>query len=144
MVFKFIKAAYSDRDYLLSLRKLTMVEHLENAGLFLTDQQHVLRLDDQYDCSHLIVINEVPIGTLKYQTHAQHVEIMQLQIHPLHQNKGYGKAVIEQVITNAQSKPIKLTVLKNNPALGLYKRLGFTITDEDNYEYHMQTRATRN
>lgn len=143
MVFKFIKAAYSDRDYLLSLRKLTMIEHLESAGLFLTKQQHVLRLDDQYDCSHLIVINEVPIGTLKYQTHAQHVEIMQLQIHPLHQNKGYGKAVIEQVITSAQSKPIKLTVLKNNPALGLYKRLGFTITGEDNYEYHMQTRAIR-
>ncbi|WP_076924299.1 GNAT family N-acetyltransferase [Pseudoalteromonas sp. EB27] len=143
MVFKFIKAAYSDRDYLLSLRKLTMVEHLENAGLFLTDQQHVLRLDDQYDCSHLIVINEVQIGTLKYQTHAQYIEIMQLQIHPLHQNKGYGRAVIEQVITSAQSKPIKLTVLKNNPALGLYKRLGFTITDENNYEYYMQTRATR-
>jgi len=142
MVFKFIKAAYSDRDYLLSLRKLTMVEHLENAGLFLTDQQHVLRLDDQYDCSHLIVINEVQIGTLKYQTHAQYIEIMQLQIHPLHQNKGYGRAVIEQVITSAQSKPIKLTVLKNNPALGLYKRLGFTITDENNYEYYMQTRAT--
>lgn len=35
MVFKFIKAAYSDGDYLLSLRKLTMVEHLENPGLFL-------------------------------------------------------------------------------------------------------------
>ncbi|MBH0022124.1 GNAT family N-acetyltransferase [Pseudoalteromonas sp. SWXJ133] len=68
---------------------------------------------------------------------------MQLQIHPLHQNKGYGKAVIEQVITSAQSKPIKLTVLKNNPALELYKRLGFTIAGEDNYEYHMQTRATR-
>ncbi|WP_259365848.1 GNAT family N-acetyltransferase [Pseudoalteromonas sp. 5Ae-yellow] len=99
MVFKFIKAAYSDRDYLLSLRKLTMVEHLENAGLFLTEQQHVLRLDDQYNCSYLIVINEVPIGTLKYQTYAQYVEIMQLQIHPLHQNKGYGKAVIEQVIS---------------------------------------------
>ncbi|KDC55380.1 GNAT family N-acetyltransferase [Pseudoalteromonas sp. S3431] len=109
----------------------------------ITDQQHVLRLNDQYDCSHLIVINEVPIGTLKYQTHAQYVEIMQLQIHPLHQNKGYGKAVIEQVITSAQSKPIKLTVLKNNPALGHYKRLGFTITDENNYEYYMQTRATR-
>lgn len=143
MVFKFIKAAYSDRDYLLSLRKLTMVEHLENAGLFLTDQQHVLRLDDQYDCSHLIVINEVQMGTLKYQTHAQYTEIMQLQIHPLHQNKGYGRAVIEQVITSAQSKPIKLTVLKNNPALKLYKRLGFTILDEDNYAYRMQTRATR-
>jgi len=54
-----------------------------------------------------------------------------------------GKAVIEQVITSAQSKPIKPAVLKNNPALGLYKRLGFTITGEDNYEYHMQTRATR-
>jgi len=144
MVFKFIKAAYSDRDYLLSLRKLTMVEHLENAGLFLTEQQHNERVDEQYDCSHLIQFNGDILGTLKYKIWGSHIEIMQLQIHPNHQNKGYGRGVIEQVIKTAKLKPIKLTVLKNNPAKALYTRLGFKITEEDNYEYHMQTQPINN
>ncbi|MCQ8889626.1 GNAT family N-acetyltransferase [Pseudoalteromonas carrageenovora] len=144
MVFKFIKAAYSDRGYLLSLRKLTMVEHLENAGLFLTGQQHNERVDEQYDCSHLIQFNGDILGTLKYKIWGSHIEIMQLQIHPNHQNKGYGRGVIEQVIKTAKLKPIKLTVLKNNPAKALYTRLGFKITEEDNYEYHMQTQPINN
>jgi len=75
-----------------------MVEHLEVAGLFLTEQQHNERVDEQYDCSHLIQFNGEAIGTLKYKIWGSHIEIMQLQIHPNHQNKGYGRGVIEQVI----------------------------------------------
>ncbi|MBE0384397.1 hypothetical protein PCARR_b0366 [Pseudoalteromonas carrageenovora IAM 12662] len=121
-----------------------MVEHLENAGLFLTEQQHNERVDEQYDCSHLIQFNGDILGTLKYKIWGSHIEIMQLQIHPNHQNKGYGRGVIEQVIKTAKLKPIKLTVLKNNPAKALYTRLGFKITEEDNYEYHMQTQPINN
>ncbi|WP_410477409.1 GNAT family N-acetyltransferase [Pseudoalteromonas sp. FUC4] len=44
--------------------------------------------------------------------HAQHVEIMQLQIHPLHQNKGYGKAVIEQLLQVHSQNPLNSQCLK--------------------------------
>ncbi|ASM51942.1 hypothetical protein PESP_b0366 [Pseudoalteromonas espejiana DSM 9414] len=44
-----------------------MVEHLEVASLFLTEQQHNERVDEQYDCSHLIQFNGETIGALKYK-----------------------------------------------------------------------------
>ncbi|GEA07808.1 hypothetical protein KUL42_25690 [Alteromonas sp. KUL42] len=138
MNFNFQQATKCDRDYLLALRKLTMVEHLERSGQFLSDKEHEFRLDDKYHCSYLVHFNNTLIGTLKYQSTELEVEIMQVQIHPDHQNKGYGRTIIQQVISSAQSKVVSLTVLKENPALQLYLRLGFKIVGEDMYEYHMQ------
>ncbi|QDO84818.1 GNAT family N-acetyltransferase [Shewanella psychropiezotolerans] len=138
MSFEFILATLDDRAYLLNLRKLTMVEHLENSGQFLSDAEHEIRLDDAYACSHLIIFKGKIIGTLKYQEDDCRVEIMQIQIHPDFQGQGLGKKVMQQVLVKARNKTVELTVLKDNPALKLYQRLGFTITGEDEYEYHMQ------
>ena len=43
MNLKLIKATEHDKLYLLSLRKLTMAEHLERVGIHLTDEQHLFR-----------------------------------------------------------------------------------------------------
>lgn len=64
MKFEFIQASEKDRDFLLSLRMLTMVEHLEKSGQFLSDEEHELRLNDAYDCSYLIAYASESIGTL--------------------------------------------------------------------------------
>lgn len=138
MRFDLIQAAESDKDYLLQLRKLTMVEHLQRAGQFLTEQEHQLRLEDQYDCSYMVRHNGVTIGGIKYKASDDRVEIMQVQIHPEHQNKGYGKAILQQILALPGIKTVSLTVLKQNPAVNLYKKLGFKVTGEDCYEYHMQ------
>ena len=45
---------------------------------------------------------------------------------------------MEHLLSSAKSKIVELTVLKGNPSINLYKRLGFNITGEDEYEYHMQ------
>jgi len=138
MTFEFQRATPSDRNYLLALRKLTMVTHLEQSGQFLSEQEHADRLDDKYHCSYLLLHNNVVVGTLKYQSTDTEVEIMQIQIHPTHQNKGYGQGVIQQVLDAEPSKTVTLTVLKDNPALQLYLRLGFVVIGDDEYEYHMQ------
>jgi len=138
MNFEFIQATKEDRDYLLQLRKLTMVAHFEKSGLFLTDAEHAFRLDDDYDCSHLIIINNEKIGTLKCKVCEDKLEIMQIQIDPDFQGQGLGRQVMEQVLKESTSKLVELSVLKENPAINLYKRLGFTITGEDEYEYFMQ------
>ncbi|BAJ02836.1 GNAT family N-acetyltransferase [Shewanella violacea] len=66
---------------------------------------------------------------------------MQIQIHPDFQGQGLGKKVMQQVLTKAKNKAVELTVLKDNPALKLYQRLGFIITGEDEFEYHMQVNS---
>jgi ribosomal protein S18 acetylase RimI-like enzyme len=140
MQFKFIQATAQDWDYLLELRKLTMVEHLETSGVFLSEEEHKLRLNDAYECSHLIVYKESLIGTLKFRELDEKLEILQLQIHPNFQGKGLGRQVLEQVLKDSQPKYLELTVLKENPAIKLYKRLGFTIFGEDQFEYFMHTK----
>lgn len=140
MDFEIIQATEKDNAYLLNLRKLTLVEHLEKSGQFLSDKEHDIRLNDAYDCSFLIVSSKELIGTLKYREHENRVEIMQIQIHPVFQGKGFGRRVLDQVIENSKPKFVELTVLKENPALKLYERLGFHITGEDQYEYFMQTK----
>jgi ribosomal protein S18 acetylase RimI-like enzyme len=136
--FEFIPATESDKDYLLQLRKLTMVAHLEKSGQFLTEQQHQARLEYNYHCAFLVRHNGSTIGTLKYQQSGSTIDIMQLQVHPDYQNKGYGKAIMQQIIAEFGVKTVTLTVLKDNPAYQLYLRLGFKLVGEDNYEYHLQ------
>ena len=52
--FTLIPAQAHDEDYLLALRLATMVPHLENAGIFLSPDEHLTRLHDHYHCSYLI------------------------------------------------------------------------------------------
>jgi ribosomal protein S18 acetylase RimI-like enzyme len=138
MDFVLIQATEKDRDYLLTLRKNTMVAHLEKAGMFLAEAEHLVRLNDAYECSHIVHYDGERIGTLKYQQTVETINIMQIQIEPELQGRGYGRRLIEQVLSDATVKTVALTVLKENPALALYKRLGFLIVGEDNYEFHLQ------
>jgi GNAT superfamily N-acetyltransferase len=95
MSFELIQATEADRAFLFALRKLTMVEHLEKAGLYLSAEEHAFRLNDDYECSYLIVCCGEKVGTLKYRELADKIEIMQLQVHPESQGKGLGKQVME-------------------------------------------------
>jgi GNAT superfamily N-acetyltransferase len=140
MSFELIQATEADKEFLLTLRKLTMVEHLEQAGLHLSDEEHAFRLNDDYECSYLIVCCGEKVGTLKYRELADKIEIMQLQVHPESQGKGLGKQVMERVLgwSKRRHKGIELTVLKANPARILYERLGFSISGENEHEFHME------
>lgn len=143
MSFELIRATEADKAFLLSLRKLTMVEHLEKAGLYLSDDEHAFRLDDNYECSYLIIYSGGKVGVLKYRELADKIEIMQLQIHPESQGKGLGKMVLERVLdcSKEKHKKIELSVLKANPAKLLYERLGFSITGEDDHEFYMELKS---
>jgi ribosomal protein S18 acetylase RimI-like enzyme len=134
--FLFIPATEMDESYFLALRKLTMTEHLQCAGRYLDDEQHRQRVKLDYDCSHKIVYQNCTIGMLKFRQSQQEVEIMQFQIHPDHQGQGLGKKVLEQVLKGA--KVARLSVLKGNPAIHLYQRLGFEVIDEDAEEFYLR------
>jgi len=133
-VLKFIQATQLDKPYLLMLRLLTMVEHLENAGIYLSKDEHINRISDSYECSHIVFFGKEKIGTVKYKGCDQKVIILQIQIHPDFQNQGLGSKIINELAKKFKPKAIELTVLKDNPAIKLYTKLGFMIFDEDKYE----------
>jgi ribosomal protein S18 acetylase RimI-like enzyme len=67
--------------------------------------------------------------------------ILQVQLMPEHQGRGIGAALIRELQAQARAAgmPLKLKVLKTNPAQRLYERLGFVIVGDDEHGYEMQS-----
>ncbi|AZZ96161.1 GNAT family N-acetyltransferase [Pseudoalteromonas sp. R3] len=135
------QASNADKPFLLQLRLQTMVEHLEQAGIFLSDEAHLCRLEEDYACSHLLIIDKMVVGTLKFRLVNEQVDIMQLQIAPEFQKQGLGRSTLKYLFEQYPNNPFILTVLKHNPARRLYLSLGFKTYDEDEYEYLMRRPA---
>ncbi|WP_372770979.1 nucleotidyltransferase family protein [Pseudoalteromonas sp.] len=137
-MIKLQKATFEDVGYLLTLRKLTMHQYLEQAGLPCTDEAHLARINYQFSLTHLIILNNQVAGMVKYGYLADQATwyIYQIQIHPDFQNKGLGSKVISEIIetANTQEDNVALSVLKQNPARFLYFNLGFVMVGEDNNE----------
>lgn len=135
-----IKAQESDKDFLFKLRKATMVEHLEKMGIFLSDEEHLSRINFQFDSAYILLKSNQKAGVLKYIETEHSIEILQIQVLPKYQSYGIGKSVIKDLIETVKTsdKNIILKVLKENPARYLYERIGFNTVDEDKYEFHMQ------
>jgi len=137
-MIKFVAATEQDKAYLLDLRLNTMVGHLENQGLFLSLEQHQARVAEHFEHSHLVLNDGQCVGAAKFIVSDKTISLLQLQIAPKQQGKGLGTQVLNAL--KAQASEINLTVLKANPAYGLYQRAGFKTLGADDYEFHMQWR----
>ena len=126
------KAQKEDLDYLLQLRMATMQSYLQHAGFHLSQEEHLQRVLYQFEGAQMILLKEKPIGLLKLSSQAEAIEIIQIQIDPDQQGKGIGRMVVEGVLRKAalEEKMVKLSVLKGNPAIGLYEKLGFSEVGE--------------
>lgn len=140
-MIKLQKATLADVGYLLALRKLTMQQYLEQAGLPCSDEAHLARVNYQFELTHLIIFNRQVAGMVKYAYLEEQATwyIYQIQIHPDFQNNGLGSKVISLIIekANALQQSVSLSVLKQNPARFLYFKLGFLIVGEDSHEFLM-------
>ena len=128
-----------DVDFLLLLRKKSMNQHLKKAGVVMDNNQHLARVEEFYQDSHIILSNRKPIGLLKLGVMTQSLHIRQFQILPEYQGRGIGTLVLNVVKKRALQLclPITLNVLLDNPARALYLRHGFQIKNKNKLEYQM-------
>ena len=75
----------------------------------------------------------------------QDIFLRTIEIHPDYQSKGIGTAILKKMIADGEHKmkPIVLQVLKVNPAIKLYERLGFVIVETTKTHYRMTTTNPR-
>lgn len=66
-------------------------------------------------------------GLLKTQILVDHVYLADVQLAPRVRNRGVGTKLVKLTLERARvlDLPVRLRVLRNNPAHGLYARLGF-------------------
>lgn len=136
----FRKATETDIDYLLWLRTVTMNPHLVSSGLPVTKEKHLERIRYQLDHANIIMIDGQKAGLIKVVEHPTYTEIIQIQIDPGQQGKGIGREILRSIVTKSLDKhlPVVLSVLRCNPAIRLYQRIGFRIVEENEDSFVMR------
>jgi ribosomal protein S18 acetylase RimI-like enzyme len=79
------------------------------------------------EITKIIQADGVDIGMLKVEERETCIYLGDIQIHEAYRSQGIGTSLIKTVIQSAAiaNKPVRLRVLKGNPAKELYLRLGF-------------------
>ena len=87
----------------------------------------------------IIVVDGDDAGWFQIHPTEDELSLHQIHIKRAYQNRNIGTCIIEALIreAKAQRKRLTLSVVKNNPALKLYQRLGFKIISEDETKFHL-------
>lgn len=90
----------------------------------------------------IILFNSEPAGQFLVDKSGQYFFLIDIAILPEYQNSGIATHVLQTLIKDASSQKmsIRLSVLKQNPALQLYKRIGFNVIGENDIHFKMENK----
>ncbi len=133
-------ATASDIPFLLALRQETMEPHLVASGAGMSAVSHEARVMHLFEYAEILMLHGKPVGLVKLRKSPTEWEIVQFQLSPALHGKGVGRFILSGIISKAEAAGVllKLSVLRSNPAIRLYKRLGFSVVGEDALEFYMQ------
>lgn len=88
----------------------------------------------------IVTLDGEDIGWLQVADSDADLFLKQLFVHTDHQRRGIGTHLLRGLLRRAAEagKPVRLGVVKTNPARSLYERHGFRITSEDAYKLYME------
>jgi ribosomal protein S18 acetylase RimI-like enzyme len=90
----------------------------------------------------IIQVNGRDVGVFVVEERQDEMYLGLIELLPEYQNKGIGTAIVRGLVDAAGNRglPLTLHVLKANaPAQRLYRRLGFTVIEEDRQHYKMRS-----
>lgn len=135
----FRPVAASDDAFLFELYASTRAGEMAAWGWSAAQQEPFLRMQwlaqkRGYEArfpseGHCVLEHEGrPVGRLWVVRGEQEVRLVDVTLLPAYQGRGLGSSVLRSLQEEAAAagKPLRLHVLRNNPALRLYTRLGFT------------------
>ena len=140
-----------DRDFLCRLYASTRAEEL--AVVDWSEEQKTAFLEQQFEAQHtfyrdtfknasfdLILVDGEPAGRLYLDPREDELRLIDIALLPEHRGQGLGASLMEDVLAKGQAAglPVRIHVERNNPALRLYHRLGFTEIEDHGVYYLME------
>ena len=98
---------------------------------------NAFRKDFHAEDTTLIVIAKRDVGFFSLRGTDSGLYLENIQLAPSIQGRGIGTAILEGILQRNPSKPIQLTTFIDNPAISLYKRLGFEVIECEQATVHM-------
>src|SRR5579863_1070506 len=136
-----LRPAYAhDFDYCASLYFSGMKAIIQELNLDMAAQATGFRQQWELTQVRIIKLDGVDVGWLQSNTIGDTVFLAQLFVDGPFQRQGIGTQVMNYLIGEATRvrQAVTLAVVKINPALRLYERLGFRITHEDDRKFYMR------
>lgn len=139
----FRQATEADIPLLLDLWRDTMSVNFSALGISPADEKPIERIRKRFECASIISLEGSPVGLFKVARDGKDWKLIQILLSPSVQRQGIGARLIRDLIVEAQSfgASLSLSVLKRNPALELYLRLGFVIEGEEEHALEMRLGA---
>jgi ribosomal protein S18 acetylase RimI-like enzyme len=142
-----------DEGFLYDVYASTRLDELATLGWSEPQREAFLRM--QFRAQHqsyltqfpmadfaIILHHERPIGRLYIERRADEMRGIDIALLPEYRRVGIGTAILQDLLAEAarDGKPFRIHVEKFNRAQRLYKRLGFTILDDDGAYLFMEWR----
>jgi GNAT superfamily N-acetyltransferase len=136
----FRPARAEDYDYCAKLYFSGMESIIRELKLDLAAQAASIRREWEPTQVRVIVLDAVDVGWFQIIPHADVLFLAQIFVDRQFQGRGIGTAIMNSLIGDGMrgGKAMALAVVKTNPALRLYQRLGFHITHEDERKFYMR------
>jgi GNAT superfamily N-acetyltransferase len=133
-------ARAEDFDFCADLYFSEMDRTIRELNLDLAKQAANLRLRWDPQQVRIITLDGADIGWVQSMIERDALFLGQLFVTPAHQGRGIGTTIVQRLIEEAacDRRAVKLGVVKANPALRLYRRLGFRTTHEDDRKFYMR------
>ncbi len=149
-------AVAKDEHFLLRLYASTRAEELAATGWTRKQQddflraQHAARENDYrlrfpQAQRRIVIVSGQDAGAVIVERSAGEIRLIDLALLPAHRRNGIGTALLLELQREARTanRPLRLQVLKSNPALRLYLRLGFSPTGDNGMYLQMEWSANQ-
>jgi ribosomal protein S18 acetylase RimI-like enzyme len=126
---------YCKRLYFTGMKKI-----IEELGLDMAAQAASFLQNWDLAEVRIIAVGNSEVGWLQSSVRDDGLFVAQLFVDDRFQGQGIGTEVMNRLIGEASrlNQAVRLAVVKTNPALRLYERLGFHITHEDDRKFYMK------
>lgn len=91
----------------------------------------------------VVLDGDTPLGRLYVSREAQRIHVIDIAVLPAYRNRGTGGALLAGLMREAEQRGVAVTihVAFNNPAMSLYRRLGFREIGSAGYHRLMEWRS---
>jgi GNAT superfamily N-acetyltransferase len=135
------QATDADIEFVRELKCSGLRPYVEKLwGWDADDQERRFRASFVPDRQKIISYRGEDVGMLQVEEGEDSLVLAGLYVAAGHRSKGLGSAIIRDVLTEAArlGKPVRLRVLRPNPARALYERLGFRVVEESATHFSME------
>jgi len=142
-----------DAEVLFRVYASTRKEELAQVPWSVEQKESFLRMQfnaqdkyyrENYTTAEFLVIEDhgTAAGRLYVDRWPDEIRLMDIALLPEHRGKGMGTQLLHDLQTEARKagKPLRIHVERMNPALGLYKRLGFRNVEDRGVYWLMEWR----